>query len=50
MAPGTCGCTGATFARTDPAECAYGLDVDAAAIANIIGLYVAGKEISVMPT
>lgn len=30
-----------TFARTDPAEVGYGLGVDAGAIANLIGLYVA---------
>lgn len=29
-----------TFARTDPAEVGYGLGVDAASIANLIGLYV----------
>lgn len=37
-----------TFARTDPADVGYGFGVSAAAIANVIGLYVACMAIGAM--
>lgn len=37
-----------TFARTDPAEVGYGLGVDAAAIANLIGLYVVAMAVGAL--
>ncbi|GAB3116721.1 hypothetical protein GCM10027055_26750 [Janibacter alkaliphilus] len=37
-----------TFARTDPAEAGYGLGVSAAAIANVIGLYVVCMAVGAM--
>ncbi len=37
-----------TFARTDPAQVGYGLGVDAGAIANLIGLYVAAMAVGAL--
>lgn len=37
-----------TFARTDPVDVGYGLGVDAAAIANLIGLYVVSMAVGAL--